>query len=261
MKKEFKLCSLFSGIGGLELGLEAAIPGAVTRWQVEQNDFCRRVLAKHWPDAERFDDVKTVELEHIRGCDILCGGFPCQDISTLNQAGAGLAGARSGLWWEMHRLISVALPRIVVAENVPALIGRGLSEVLCALARCGYTCEWDIVSAAAVGALHRRDRLFVIAWRDAADPSRPRLEKRERKTRERTLPTIAGGDGRPVEPGICPIIDGVPRELARYRKQALMALGNAVVPQVAYQVGLRVNEILNGNITDFQGIRGSGRGV
>ena len=261
MQKDLKMCSLFSGIGGLELGLEAAVPGLRTCWQVEQNEFCRRVLAEHWPDAERFDDVRTVRLEDIRDTDVLCGGFPCQDISTLNQTGAGLAGARSGLWWEMHRLISVVLPRIVVAENVPALIGRGLSEVLCALARCGYTCEWDIVSAAAVGARHRRNRIFIIGYRDVTDTQRPRLEKRQGPEAKRILPAIAGGDGRPIKPGVCPVVAGVPRGMARYRKQALMALGNAVVPQVAYQVGLRVNEILNGNITDFQGIRGSGRGV
>jgi len=243
MQKELKMCSLFSGIGGLELGLEAAVPGLKTCWQVEQNEFCRQVLKKHWPDAERFEDVRTVELEDIRGADVICGGFPCQDISVAGK-GAGLAGERSGLWWEMHRLISLALPRVVVAENVPVLTGRGLSEVLCALARCGYTCEWDTVSAAAVGALHRRNRIFIIGHRDAADTHRSRLEKRERKTRERTLPAIAGSDGRPIEPGVCPVIDGVPRGMAGYRKQALMALGNAVVPQVAYQVGLRVNQIL-----------------
>ena len=152
----------------------------------------------------------------------------------------------------MHRLISVALPRIVVAENVPALTSRGLSEVLCALARCGYTCEWDIISAAAIGALHRRNRIFIIGYRDAANPQRPGLEKRQGPEAQRILPAIAGSDGRSIEPRVCPVINGVPRGMAGYRKQALMALGNAVVPQVAYQVGLRVNEILNGNITDFQ---------
>ena len=249
MQKELKMCSLFSGIGGLELGLESAVPGLKTCWQVEQNDFCRQVLKKHWPHAERFTDVRTVELEDIRGADVLCGGFPCQDISALNQAGAGLAGARSGLWWQMHRLISLALPRVVVAENVPALASRGLSEVLCALARCGYTCEWDTISAAAVGALHRRNRIFIIGYRDTTNPQRSGLEKRQGPEAQRTLAPIAGSDGRPIEPGVCPVIDGVPRGMARYRKQALMALGNAVVPQVAYQVGLRVNEILNENFT------------
>lgn len=250
MQKEFKMCSLFSGIGGLELGLEAAVPGLRTCWQVEQDDFCRRVLAKHWPGAERFEDVRTVELEDIRGADVLCGGFPCQDISVAGK-GAGLAGERSGLWWEMHRLIGLALPRVVVAENVPALTSRGLSEVLSSLARCGYTCEWDIVSAAAIGARHRRNRIFIIGYRDVTDTQRPRLEKRQGPEAKRILPAIAGGDGRPIESRVCPVVNGLPRGMAGYRKQALMALGNAVVPQVAYQVGLRVNEILN---EDFTGL-------
>lgn len=274
MQKDFKMCSLFSGIGGLELGLEAAVPGLRTCWQVEQNEFCRRVLAKHWPDAERFEDVRTVELEDIRGADVICGGFPCQDISVAGK-GAGLAGERSGLWWEMHRLTSLALPRVVVAENVPALTSRGLSEVLCSLAQLGYTCEWDIISAAAVGACHRRDRLFIVAWRDvadanglrelqqkgrieekrrrasnrseahdASDPSRSRLEKRQRTERERALSAIAGSHGWSIESGICPVVDGLPRRLAGRRREQIKALGNAVVPQVAYRVGLRVNQIL-----------------
>ena len=313
MQKEFKMCSLFSGIGGLELGLEAAVPGLRTCWQVEQDDFCRRVLAKHWPDAERFEDVRTVELEDIRGADVLCGGFPCQDISVAGK-GAGLAGERSGLWWEMHRIISLALPRIVVAENVSALTSRGLSEVLSSLAECGYTCEWDTISAAAVGAVHRRDRLFIIARRGFTDTDSLRESQQERvisKKRGRAGDcgeadvTNPGGDGlhrsaragfreepkpklrgnknaanpngaalrdeskrdarrrldiqasREAEPanngkagrielnpwqtlgGVCPVDDGIPGRVARLR-----ALGNAVVPQVAYRVGLRVKQIL-----------------
>jgi DNA-cytosine methyltransferase len=323
MQKDFKMCSLFSGIGGLELGLEAAVPGLRTCWQVEQDDFCRRVLAKHWPDAERFDDVRTVEPEDIRGADVLCGGFPCQDISVAGK-GAGLAGDRSGLWWEMHRLISLALPRVVVAENVPALTSRGLSEVLSSLAQCGYSCEWDIISAASVGAWHRRDRLFIIARRDDADtdsgniwdgaerealgrnnvqtggkaelahngkegasanpeslrgnaahtnslrelqqkggieekrrrtsdsgeeddvthPSRERLEKREGHNARRVLPRLARGYEGAAQSRICPVVDGLPRGMARRRREQIKALGNSVVPQVAYQVGLRVKQIL-----------------
>ena len=241
MQKDLKMCSLFSGIGGLELGLEAAVPGLRTCWQVEQNEFCRRVLAEHWPDAERFDDVRTVRLEDIRDTDVLCGGFPCQDISTLNQTGAGLAGARSGLWWEMYRLIGLALPRVVVAEHVPALIGRGLSEVLCALARCGYTCEWDTVSAAAVGACHIRNRIFIIGRRDAANPVRTRLQG-QREVTERAGPKLTHFGSRSwgeTAPKICSASDGIPERMARIR-----TIGNAVVPQVAYQVGLRVNQIL-----------------
>ena len=357
MQKELKMCSLFSGIGGLELGLEAAVPGLRTCWQVEQDDFCRQVLAKHWPDSKRFEDVRTVRAEDIRGADVICGGFPCQDISIAGK-GAGLAGDRSGLWWEMHRLISLALPRIVVAENVPALTSRGLSEVLCSLAECGYASEWDIVSAASVGAWHRRDRLFIIAYQtdsngdgrgfeikreqehekqqgasrcesdrlgkrrrgegsdnaadtdslsiwdgaerealgrdnvqtggkaelahngkegpsanpesfrgddgelaegksqgegqrqtrgencgNAAHSARERLEEREGHNTRRVLPRLTRGYEGAAQSRICPVVDGVPRGMARRRRQQIKALGNAVVPQVAYQVGLRVKQI------------------
>ena len=95
-----KICSLFSGIGGLELGLEAAGVGE-TFWQVEQDAFCRSILAKHWPDAKRFEDVRTVGAEDIGGAELLCGGFPCQDISLAGRGG-GLAGERSGLWGNMQ---------------------------------------------------------------------------------------------------------------------------------------------------------------
>ena len=92
-----KISSLFSGIGGLELGLEAAGVGE-TLWQVEQDAFCRSVLARHWPDARRFEDVRTVRAGDIAGAELICGGFPCQYVSKAG-AGAGLAGSRSGLWW------------------------------------------------------------------------------------------------------------------------------------------------------------------
>jgi DNA (cytosine-5)-methyltransferase 1 len=228
---------LFSGIGGLELGLEWAGLGE-TLWQVEQDEYCRSVLAKHWPNAERFEDVRTIGVDNIRGADVICGGFPCQDISVAG-SGTGLDGDRSGLWWEFDRLIGLVLPRFVVIENVPALTHRGLSEILCALARRGYSAEWDTISAAAIGARHRRDRLFLIAWRDVADASGAGLEEREGQKRERAFSSIAGSDGGSIESRICPTAHGVPGRVAR-----LKALGNAVVPQVAHQVGLRIIELI-----------------
>ena len=237
----YKMASLFSGIGGLELGIEAAVPGLRTCWQVEQDEFCRRVLAKHWPDAKRYTDVRTVKPEDIRDADVLCGGFPCQDIS-LAGSGSGLAGDKSALWWEMYRLISVALPRVVVAENVPALTGRGLSDVLCSLARSGYTCEWDTISAAAVGGHHIRRRIFIVAYRNAANPVRKGLQG-QREVTERASTKFAhfsSSTWRETAPKLCSTSDGVPRRVARIR-----ALGNAVVPQVAYQVGLKVAQVLN----------------
>jgi len=154
--------SLFSGIGGLELGLERAGLGPVV-WQAESDPFCRRVLEKHWPGARRYEDVREID-ETAERPDIICGGFPCQDIS-LAGTGAGLAGERSGLWSEFARIVCELRPRFVVVENVSALLGRGLGDVLGDLATGGYDARWDCIPAQAVGAPHRRDRLFVVAWR------------------------------------------------------------------------------------------------
>ena len=242
-----KICSLFSGIGGLELGLEAAGVGE-TLWQVEQDAFCRSVLARHWPDARRFEDVRTVRAGDIAGAELICGGFPCQDISVAGKGG-GLAGERSGLWREYARLIRLVLPRFVIIENVPALTGRGLSEVLCELAKCGYDAEWDTISAAAVGACHRRDRVFIIAWlRRAADSGGGTLrEQSGRRGRahgeDKAQPRQHGSPGDARYPwqtlgSVRPVDDGISGRVAMLR-----ALGNAVVPQVAYQVGLRIQQL------------------
>ncbi|MCP4742755.1 MAG: DNA cytosine methyltransferase, partial [Actinomycetales bacterium] len=102
------ILSLFAGIGGLELGLERAGLGT-TRWQVELEPFNRKVLAAHWPDAERFADVRDVSADDFPGCDVICGGFPCQDISSAGK-GEGIDGQRSGLWREFARLIGEIRP-------------------------------------------------------------------------------------------------------------------------------------------------------
>lgn len=163
-----RIGSLFSGIGGLELGLEWAGVGH-TVWQVEREPFCQRVLAKHWPDAQRFDDVTKVGAHNLPPVEVICGGFPCQDISYAGK-GAGLAGERSGLWFEFARIVRELRPRFVVVENVSALLSRGLDAVLGTLASLGYDAEWSCVRASDVGARHRRERVFVIAWRvDDAD--------------------------------------------------------------------------------------------
>jgi DNA (cytosine-5)-methyltransferase 1 len=163
--------SLFAGIGGFDLGFERA--GMRTLWQVEQSEFCRRVLERHFPDA-RFNDVRDVTgaptlsratlLEYV---DVLCGGFPCQDLSYAGK-GAGIDGERSGLWSEYARIVGELRPRYVVVENVSALLARGLGRVLGDLAALGYDAEWDCIPASAVGAPHRRDRLWLVAY-PAAD--------------------------------------------------------------------------------------------
>lgn len=154
--------SLFSGIGGLELGLEWAGCGK-TIWQVEQDEHARRVLEKHWPQAKRHKDVRLVGRSNLDPVDIVCGGFPCQDLSFAGK-GAGLSGARSGLWKEFVRIIRELRPKFVVVENVPALAVRGFGVVLGDLAKCGYDALWTSVSASDVGAPHRRERLFVVGW-------------------------------------------------------------------------------------------------
>lgn len=154
--------SLFSGIGGLELGLEWAGLGP-TLWQVEREPYAQTILARHWPDATRYDDVCTVGGKDLAHVDIMCGGFPCQDLSFAGK-GAGLAGARSGLWSEYVRIVREVRPRFVIVENVAALLGRGLGRVLGDLAESGYDAWWDCVPASACGAPHRRDRLFIVAY-------------------------------------------------------------------------------------------------
>ena len=154
-----RVLDLFSGIGGFSLGLERA--GMKTVAFVEREPFCQKVLAKHWPEVPIYDDVKTYRGDEHE-CDVVCGGFPCQDISFAGR-GAGLAGERSGLWSEMARIISVARPRYVIVENVSALLSRGLGTVLGDLAEIGYDTEWHCIPASYVGAPHRRDRVWVVA--------------------------------------------------------------------------------------------------
>jgi len=126
--------SLFSGIGGLELGLEAAGLGPVA-WQVEIDPYCREVLKKHWPQAERHADIRDVSK--LPAVTVVCGGWPCQDISAAGK-GAGLAGARSGLWWEFARVIESNRPAFVVAENVASGAKRWVDAVRGSLGQLGY---------------------------------------------------------------------------------------------------------------------------
>ena len=154
-----KFGSLFAGIGGFDLGLERA--GMTCQWQVEIEDYPTKILEKHWPGVHRERDIKECSGENLGPVDLICGGFPCQDISVAG-AGAGLAGERSGLWYEMHRIISDIKPRWVVVENVAALLHRGLDVVLRDLSTIGYDCEWHIISASAVGAPHRRERVWIV---------------------------------------------------------------------------------------------------
>jgi len=251
--------SLFAGIGGIDLGLERA--GMECAWQVEIDDYATRALEKHWPDVARFRDIREVGAANLAPVDLICGGFPCQPHS--------LAGKRKGsederdLWGEMFRVICEVKPRWVLAENVPGLLsseaGRYFGRILRDLVGVGFDVEWESIPAAAVGAPHGRDRVYIVAyangygWNDANDrecgyertqecngipskwsphrffsglvrPSDSRLEK----TRWRT-------ESRPLG-----VADGVPSRVDRLR-----SLGNAVVPQVAEWIGRRIVECQN----------------
>ncbi len=167
---KLRLLDLFSGIGGFSLGLERT-GGFETVAFCEIEDYPRRVLAKHWPEVHCYEDIRELDAttlqRHGIEVDAICGGFPCQDISTAGN-GAGIEGERSGLWSEYARLIGELRPQVVFVENVAALLGRGLDKVLGDLASIGYDAEWHCIPASAVGAPHRRDRLWIIANANSA---------------------------------------------------------------------------------------------
>lgn len=153
--------SLFSGIGGLDLGLERA--SMKCQWQVEIDEYAQKVLKKHWPDVARFRDIRDCGMHNLTSVDLICGGFPCQDISSAGRR-IGITGERSGLWKEFHRIICELRPRYVLVENVAALLVRGIDTVLGDLAACGYDAEWQVLSAAQFGAPHLRKRIFIVAY-------------------------------------------------------------------------------------------------
>jgi len=159
--KQLKVLDLFSGIGGFSYGLEKT-GGFVTEQFCEVNSYCTKILNKHWPKVEVHNDIQTLSVEPRR-FDVVCGGFPCQDISYAGK-GAGLAGHRSGLWFEMCRIINEAKPSWVIAENVSALRSRGLEQVLGSLSEIGYNAQWHCIPASAVGAPHKRDRIWIVAY-------------------------------------------------------------------------------------------------
>ena len=150
--------SLFSGIGGIDLGLERV--GFRTAWFCERDEWCQKILHKHWPGVHCYGDIHDID-EHAPSVDVLAGGFPCQPVSV---AGKRLAqDDPRWLWPEFWRLIRILRPRAALLENVPGLFSAGFGNILSDLAASGYDAEWDCIPAAAVGAPHRRDRVFIIA--------------------------------------------------------------------------------------------------
>jgi DNA (cytosine-5)-methyltransferase 1 len=248
-KKQLTFGSLFAGIGGFDLGFERA--GMVCKWQVEIDDYAQRVLAKHWPDVRRHDDVRTFPPSAADDwrVDVICGGFPCQDISTANSNRTGLDGERSGLWREYQRIVCILRPRYVVVENVANLSVLGLHQVLADFASVGFDAEWATIPASMFGAPHSRKRVFVVAY-----PCRERREvflrhdettRREAASFREWQPrasTTRCDVLRKFEQSVCESSilgsrDGIPDIMDR-----LKCVGNAVVPQVAEWIGRRIVE-------------------
>lgn len=237
---------LFSGIGGFSLGLERA--GMRTVAFCEIDPFCRRWLATHWPGRPIYGDIRELSVQHITAdglsVDLICGGFPCQDISSAGHR-MGIDGARSGLWSEYARLIGEIRPRFVIVENVADLRIRGLGRVLGDLATLGYDTEWDCIPAYAVGAPHERDRLWLVAYPECSRlPSG--LFQRAGAAAIEFAANSRGRFGYPVgpawhgEPELAVLVHGAADELA-----AAHAIGNAVVPQIPEIIGRAIMQTTN----------------
>lgn len=236
--------SCFSGIGGLELGLEWT-GGFETKWQIEMDKYATKVLEKHWPNVKRYTDIRDVVRPPV--VDVICGGFPCQDVSIATKK-KGLKGKRTTLWSEMHRIICEVKPRWVLAENVPGLLssddGRFFGNILRDLASAGYDAEWGVLSAAGVGAPHLRQRLFIVAnpngfrWNcldESKENGRSKINiemfKAWRNAKDRLHLSMVSAKSDPSS-GTIRNDDGLSVGMDRLR-----CLGNAVVPQVAQKIG------------------------
>jgi DNA (cytosine-5)-methyltransferase 1 len=220
---------LFSGIGGMALGFQQA--GLRPVAFCENHPYARAILARAWPTIPCYKDIrlltaKILQDDHVPRPEILCGGFPCQDLSTAGRA-AGLDGTRSGLWHEMLRLVRECRPDWVVVENVPALRVRGADRVLAGLDAAGYASWPLVVGAAHAAAPHRRSRVFILAHATGAGLAQ-RLSHPTHPAP--ILPTVRHA-GWATEPSLDRVAYGVPTRVDRLR-----ALGNAVVPDVAAMI-------------------------
>jgi len=253
---------LFSGIGGFALAARWA--GFETIGFCEIDKYAQKVLKKNFPGVPIYEDVTKLNGDQFKDIYLLTGGFPCQDISIAGK-GAGLDGERSGLWTELHRIISEVRPKYALIENVPALTFRGGTRVIGDLTEIGYDCEWQIVGADDVGAPHRRKRIWIVAYSQSndnikqdgktdtgrKDVSRWQAEIRPEltgcskdvahsstsrpQTRTKSTPGQFREKGKTSwwasEPSVGRVVNGLPNRVDR-----LKGLGNAIVPQVAYEI-------------------------
>lgn len=219
--------SLFSGIGGLERGLELAGLGPVL-WQAERDADALAVLAHHYPLCHRFTDVHEVTHVTAARVDVLCGGFPCQGLSTANVTRKRLDDPRSGLWRQFARIVRELAPTWVVVENVGATWRDWVPVVRADLARDGYASVPLALSTADLGAPHHRDRIFVMAHADSHSECVRAVDATLSRVRE-----DSGRAGAGVRGEVAAAVardDGLPSGLARLP-------GNAVAPFVSEAIG------------------------
>lgn len=223
--------SLFSGVGGFDLGLERA--GFECAWQVEIDPQCRAVLRRHWPDVDLYEDVRNVGRANLAPVELICGGFPCPVVS---QAARG-RNRTEWLWPQFARVLSEMRPAWTIIENVEGLryAGRGLENVLRDLAALGYDATWTLLPASLFGAPHRRARLWVVAYPDSH--SQPDLSFDAEAS---VLPQPDGADRSwPDPPRDLRMDDGLPGWVDR---RAMM--GNAVVPKMSEWIGRRLKRAI-----------------
>ena len=235
--KELRLIDTFSGIGGFSYAAEKLVGGFKTVAFVECEPYCQKVLKKHWPDVPIYDDIKTYKPEPY-SASVVVGGFPCVDISQAGKQAGITKETRSGLFYELIRVIRLVQPKYVVLENVAAILNNGLGIVLGELAEARFSCEWACIPASALGACHIRDRWWLIAYPSIIGVERSREGREQIKLKDerqkifkwRYERNLLSPDWRSYtsKPVLRRGNDGLSSRVDR-----LKALGNSIVPQVA----------------------------
>jgi len=230
--------SLFAGIGGFDLAARRV--GWTTAWHSEIDPYACAVFAQHFPESRNVGDITTWEPDVERDTvDLVCGGFPCQDVSQAGRR-AGIEGTRSGLWEHFARVLRVLRPRYAVVENVPGLRLRGMGRVLGDLATIGYDATWDSVASADVGAIHLRERVWIVACADAIGlrPQGKRPAPKESWTWEQFEGLVQAELRVSVPSGKS---GGVAARVPN-RVDRLKCLGNSIQPQVAEWIFRQIQE-------------------
>lgn len=223
--------SLFSGIGGFDLGAEMA--GIDTIWNCEIEEFQRKILAKRFPNSKQYVDIRDMSnVEHV---DVITGGFPCQDISVANFKAKGIDGERSGLFREQIRIIGEVRPKYGIFENSPAILVRGFGKLLNEISELGYMCEWCCIPNSYLGFPHKRNRLYAVIYTNENRRAKGVFFNRffEKKRFEKRL--LRKFDGifsksfwSEEYPKLCRMDNGIPEEVHRFE-----SVGNAVNPYMA----------------------------